>query len=87
MEVQDINTDGEQNEQGDTAQHVTEAGPSPGSDTNEDQVDGPQYSSDDEVIVKIYDDDDDSNREPVACLGRMSTHYSSDEEVVCYLVF
>ena len=35
-------------------------------------------------IVEIYDDDDNSDREPVACLRRMSTHDSSDEEVVCY---
>ena len=35
-------------------------------------------------IVEIYDDDDNSDREPVACLRRMSTYDSSDEEVVCY---
>ena len=84
MEVQDINTDGEQDEQGDAAWDIDEPGPSPSSDNDEDQVNGPQYSCDDEDIVEIYDDDDDSDREPVACLGRMSTHDSSDKEVMRY---
>ncbi|KIM65390.1 hypothetical protein SCLCIDRAFT_22878 [Scleroderma citrinum Foug A] len=85
VEVQDTNTDGEQDEQDDAAQDTDEPGPSPSSDDDEDQVNGPQYSSDDEDIVKIYDDDDDSNGEPVACLRRMSTHDPSDKEVVRYL--
>ena len=86
MEVQDTNADGEQDEQDDAAQDTDEPGPSPSSDDDEDQVNGPQYSSDDEDIVKIYDDDDDdSDGEPVACLGRMSTHDPSDKEVVHYL--
>ncbi|KIM63288.1 hypothetical protein SCLCIDRAFT_24415 [Scleroderma citrinum Foug A] len=83
-EVQDINTDREQDEQGDAAQDIDEPGLSLSSDNDKDQVNGPQYLSDDEDIVEIYDDDD-SNGEPVTCLGRMSTHDSSDEEVVCYL--
>ena len=72
-EVQDTDADGEQDEQDDAAQDIDKPGPSLSSDDNEDQVNGPQYSSDDEDIVEIYDDDDNSDREPVACLGRMST--------------
>ena len=83
-EVQDIDTNGEQDEQGDAAQDIDEPGLSPSSDDNEDQVNGPQYSSDDEDIIEIYDDNDDSNGEPVACLRRMSTHNSSNEEVMRY---
>ena len=71
-EVQDINTDREQDEEGNAAQDIDEPGLSPSSDDDEDQVNGPQYSSDDEDIVKIYDNDDDSDGEPVACLRRMS---------------
>ena len=65
--MQDTNTDGEQDEQGDAAQDIDEPGPSPSSDDDEDQV-----------------NDEDSDGEPVACLGRMSTHDPSDEEVMCY---
>ena len=79
VEVQDTNADGEQDEQ-----DIDEPGLPLSSDDDKDQVNGPQYSGDDEDIVEIYDDDDDSDREPVACLGRMSTHDPSDEEVVCY---
>ena len=85
VEVQDTDANGEQDEQDDAAQDIDEPGLSPSSDNDEDQVNGPQYSSDDEDIVEIYDDDDDSDREPVACLGRMSTHDPSDEEVMRYL--
>ena len=83
-EVQDTDTNGEQDEQDNAAQDIDKPGPSPSSDDDEDQVNGPQYLSDDEDIIEIYDDDDNSDREPVACLGRMSTHDPSDEEVVCY---
>ena len=83
-EVQDTDADGEQDEQDDAAQDIDEPGPSPSSDDDEDQVNGPQYSSDDEDIVEIYDDDDDSDGEPVACLRRMSTHDPFDKEVVHY---
>ena len=83
-EVQDIDTDGEQDEQGDAARDIDKPGPSPSSDEDQDQVNGPQYSSDNEDIIKIYNDDDDSDREPVTCLRRMSTHNSSDEEVMHY---
>ena len=84
VEVQDTDADGEQDEQGDAAQDIDEPGPSPSSDDDEDQVNGPQYLSDNEDIVEIYDDDDDSDREPVTCLRRMSTPNSSDEEVMRY---
>ena len=83
-EVQDTNTNGEQDEQDDAAQDTDEPGPSLSSDNDEDQVNGPQYSSDNEDIVEIYDNDDDSDGEPVACLRRMSTHDPSDEEVMHY---
>ena len=83
-EVQDIDASGEQDEQGDAAQDIDKPGLSPSSDNDEDQVNGPQYSSDDEDIIEIYDNDDDNDREPVTCLRRMSTHDSSDKEVVCY---
>ena len=92
-DVQDTDADGEQDEQDDAAQDIDDPGLSPSSDDDEDQVNGPQYLSDDEDIVeiyddedivKIYDDDDNSDGEPVACLGRMSTHDPSDEEVVRY---
>ena len=82
-EVQDTDADGEQDEQGDAAQDIDKPGLSLSSDDNEDQVNGPQYLSDDEDIVEIYNNDD-SDGEPVACLGRMSTHDPSDEEVMCY---
>ena len=84
VEVQDTDANGEQDEQDDAAQDIDEPGLSPSSDDDEDQVNGPEYLSDDEDIIEIYDNDDDSNGEPVACLGRMSTHDPSDEEVVRY---
>ena len=84
VEVQDTDADGEQDEQDDAAQDIDEPGLSPSSDDDEDQVNGPQYSSDNEDIVEIYNNDDDSNGEPAACLGRMSTHDPSDEEFVRY---
>ena len=84
-EVQDTAANGEQDEQGNAAQDIDKPGPSLSSDNGEDQVNGPQYSSDNEDIIKIYNNDDNSDREPVACLRRMSTHDSSDEEVVHYL--
>ena len=72
-EVQDADTDEGQYEQGDAAQDTDELGLSLSSDNDEDQVNGPQYLS------------DDSNGEPVACLGRMSPNDPSNEEVVCCL--
>ena len=83
-EVQDTDADGEQDEQDDAAQDIDDPGPSPSSDDNEDQVNGPQYLSDNEDIIEIYDNDDDSDGEPVTCLRRMSTHNPSDEEVMHY---
>ncbi|KIM63286.1 hypothetical protein SCLCIDRAFT_24413 [Scleroderma citrinum Foug A] len=80
-EVQDTDTDGEQDN---AAQDIDKPGLSLSSDDDKDQVNGPQYSSDNEDIIEIYDDDDNSDREPVACLGRMSTRDSSDEEVMYY---
>jgi len=56
--------------------------PSPESDDEGDPVDGPQYSSDEGDVIDIYDDDGDSDGEPVACLGQMYTHDPHDEEVV-----
>ena len=46
---------------------------SPESDDEGDPVDGPQYLSDEGDVVNIYDNDGDSNGEPVACLGSMYT--------------
>ena len=59
--MQDTDADGEQDEQGDAAQDIDEPGLSLSSDDNEDQVNGPQYLSDDKDIIEIYDDDDDSD--------------------------
>jgi len=42
----------------------------------------PQYSSDKGDIIDIYDDDRDSDGEPIACLGRMYTHDPHDEDVM-----
>ena len=50
-EVQDTDADGEQDEQGNAAQDIDEPGPSLSSDDDEDQVNGPQYSSDNEDII------------------------------------
>jgi len=55
---------------------------SPESDDEGDPVDGPQYSSDEGDIVDIYDDDRDSNGEPVACLRCMYAHNPHDEDIV-----
>ena len=49
--MQDTDADGEQDEQDDAAQDIDEPGPSLSSDDDEDQVNGPQYSSDDEDII------------------------------------
>ena len=84
-EVQDADADEGQHKQGISAHDADEPGSSPSSDNNEDQVNGPQYLSDNKVIIEIYDNDDDSDGEPVTCLRRMSPNDPSNEEVVCCL--
>jgi len=56
--------------------------PSPGSDNEGDPVDGPQYLSDKGDVIDIYDNDRDSDGEPVTCLGWMYTHDPHDEDIM-----
>jgi len=82
-DIQEPDTTEDTGEQDNTAHGIMDdQDPSPGSDDEGDPVDGPQYSSDEGDIVDIYDNDGDSDEEPVACLGRMYTHDPHDEEVV-----
>ena len=82
-DVQEPDTAEDTDKQDNTAHGIMDnQGLSPGSDDEGDPVDGPQYLSDEGVIVNIYDNDGDSDGEPVVCLGWMYTHNSHDEEVV-----
>jgi len=83
VDVQEPDTAEDTGEQDNTAHGVMDdQDPSPESDDEGDPVDGPQYPSDEGDIVDIYDDDGDSDGEPVACLRRMYTHDPRDEEIV-----
>ena len=82
-DVQEPDTAEDTGEQDNTAQGVMDnQDPSPGSDDKGDPVAGPQYSSDEGDIINIYDDDRDSDGEPVTCLRQMYTHNPHDEDVV-----
>ena len=81
--MQEHDTAEDTGEQGNTAHGIMDdQDPSPGSENEGDPVDGPQYSSDEGDVVNIYDDDGDSDGEPVACLRWMYTHDPHDEEVI-----
>jgi len=81
--MQEPDTAEDTGEQDNTAHGVMDdQDPSPGSDNEGDPVDGPQYLSDEGDVVNIYDDDGDSNGEPVACLRQMYAHDPHDEDVM-----
>ena len=82
-DMQEPDTAEDTGEQDNTAHGVMDdQDPSPGSDNEGDPVDGPQYLSDEGDVVNIYDDDGDSNGEPVACLRQMYAHDPHDEDVM-----
>jgi len=82
-DVQEPDTAEDTGKQDNTAHGVMDdQDSSPGSNNEGDPVDGPKYSSDKGDVVNIYDNDRDSDGEPVACLGWMYAQDPHDEHVV-----